>query len=237
MELSRSARLLESKLAQSHGHDELLEHLHIGRRRQVVGACSLERLEHGGGLGEQGGGRKGAGQRAKSAAEKADAILFAGNVRSEMAKEMHVPVTEHSYEDVFFAMHMHKIHKEQVGNTFVIRAMKNTFGLTYDAIKTLMDQFAAATGADDTVMDADEFCRCLDLKPGTREAASLFHFFDNDDSGTVEFSEAGLKRKTEPFLRPRWKNWKPSQLIPSGFGRMWYMPPPRKIGRCLVLYS
>ena len=123
-----------------------------------------------------------------SAAEKADAILFAGNVRAAMAKEMNVPVTEHSYEDVFFAMHMHKIHKEQVGNTFVIRAMKNKFGLTYDAIKDLMDKFAVATGAD-AVMDEDEFCRCLDLKPGTREAASLFHFFDNDDSGTVEFAE------------------------------------------------
>ena len=123
-----------------------------------------------------------------TAAEQADAILFARNVRAKMADEMRVPVTEHSYEDVFFVQHMQKVGKKQVGNEFVVKDIRNAFNLSKDAINALLDRFAGATGKK-SVMDVDEFCRCLDLKVGTREAEMLFHFFDNDDSGHIEFPE------------------------------------------------
>ena len=123
-----------------------------------------------------------------SEAEKSDAILFANNVRDKMASEMNVPVTEHSYEDVFFVQHMQKIGKGKVGNDFVVKEVRNAFNLSRDEINALLDRFGDATG-DKTVMDEDEFCRCLSIKPGTREAGMLFHFFDNDDSGHIEFPE------------------------------------------------
>merc|ERR1711968_73761 len=101
---------------------------------------------------------------------------------------MGVPVTEHSYEDVFFVTQMHKLGKQQIGNEFVVKDIRNTFNLTKDEIYLLLDRFADATGEKD-VMDENEFCKCLDLRLGTWEAGMLFHFFDNDDSGHIEFPE------------------------------------------------
>jgi len=41
-----------------------------------------------------------------SKAEQADPLLFAKNVRASMAKCLNVPVTEHSYDDTYFGMHL-----------------------------------------------------------------------------------------------------------------------------------
>ena len=85
----------------------------------------------------------------------------------EMAKEMHVPCTEHSYEDNFFVHHMHKRHKD-VGSAFVVKDMMKAFNLKYDEIKEMLDKFASATEA--RVMNFAEFCRALNLKDDTAEA-------------------------------------------------------------------
>ena len=54
-----------------------------------------------------------------------------------------------------------------------MKDIRNTFNLSKDEINTLLDRFAGATG-EKTVMDQDEFCQCLNLRPGTREAEMLF---------------------------------------------------------------
>jgi len=120
--------------------------------------------------------------------EKEDAILFANNVRTIMAKEMNVGTTNHSYEDVFFSAHMKKRNKQDVGQQFVVKDMMKAFALSYDDIIKMMDDFARATGKD-TTMHFQEFCQHLNLKDDTAEALAIWHFFDNDDDGTVEFSE------------------------------------------------
>ena len=136
-------------------------------------------------------------------AEKADAVLFARNVRALMAAEMGVPVTEHSYEDVFFVMQMQKVGKQQIGNEFVVKDLRNTFNLSKEEIYMLLDRFADATGEKNS-MDEDEFCKCLNLRRGTWEAGMLFHFLTMTIPDTS--NSQNLFAVLHSFHRP-WTTW------------------------------
>ena len=120
--------------------------------------------------------------------EMENAILYANNVRAEMAKEMKVSTTEHSYEDVFFAKHKHKRHKDDLGQEFVVKDMMKAFNKSFDDIKKMLDTFAEATHQN-SAMTYTEFCSYLDMDENDSTSENLWHFFDNDDSGAIEFSE------------------------------------------------
>ena len=96
--------------------------------------------------------------------------------------------SRHSYEDMFFAKYQHKKH-QSVGQEFVVKDMMKAFNKSFDDITLMLDTFAKATHRGSTAMSYEEFCKFLDLKQHTAESESLWHFFDNDDSGAIEFSE------------------------------------------------
>ena len=70
---------------------------------------------------------------------------------------------EHSYEDVFFAKHKHKRHKDDLGQEFVVKDMMKAFNKSFDDIKKMLDTFAEATHQN-SAMTYSEFCKYLDLE-------------------------------------------------------------------------
>ena len=135
-------------------------------------------------------------------AEQDNAMLFANNVRQEMASFMQVPVTEHSYEDVFFLTHLKK--KRQWGKVtqnFEMSQLKSKYELSFDEIKLMLDKFAMITSLnqEDTHLREEqraangllyhEFCSLLKLKEDQRSSEMLFHFFDVSDDGVIDFVE------------------------------------------------
>ena len=122
-----------------------------------------------------------------TAAEVADKGAFAAATRERMASFAGLPVTSHSYEDVWLASRARRFGVEQ---TFEVAQLQSLFNLTADGITTLLERFHALDTSRDGLLGLDEFRAALSLEQAsTAWVARLFSFFDGDGSGHISYAE------------------------------------------------
>jgi len=129
--------------------------------------------------------------------EKQDPKLYANNVRKKMAFHLRVPFTEHSYDDAFLAAES----KALMGTDFEAAASKGLYKFTYEDLKMLLKSFEQFDQSRSGAISKADFLKAFQssaLSTGAseqnfdREIASvehLFTFFDQDDSGHIEYRE------------------------------------------------
>eukprot|EP01137_Pigoraptor_chileana_P021403 Opistho-2@85039 len=121
-------------------------------------------------------------------AEKTDAALFASNVRDRMARVMGVPVTRHSYEDVFLINEARRAHVKQ---DFAVADFKIMFGIDESAVKTLVRRFRIIDENGDGRIGFYELRKLLDIDSHNARALqhleTLFEILDADERGDIDF--------------------------------------------------
>ena len=123
-----------------------------------------------------------------SVEEQANPREYAKRVRALFATEMNVPVTEHSYEDVYLSMEIQKL-GENIEQDFEAKKLRELFGLSFDELKARLRAFHEADIHRSGVIHLDDFCETLGLSSEDARAQQIFHWFDEDDTGTINFCE------------------------------------------------
>eukprot|EP01117_Protostelium_nocturnum_P011921 TRINITY_DN4356_c0_g1_i3.p1 TRINITY_DN4356_c0_g1~~TRINITY_DN4356_c0_g1_i3.p1 ORF type:complete len:557 (+),score=121.33 TRINITY_DN4356_c0_g1_i3:487-2157(+) len=119
--------------------------------------------------------------------EKKDPILYGKNVRARIARELGVPTTEHSYEDVILmtlAMKEHISSDEMAA--FEFNKVRDLYHLDFAEAKTLLGRFAKMSRNGQ--MDYEGFCKNLKL-PQCELTEQLFSVLDSDGKQTIDFRE------------------------------------------------
>ena len=124
---------------------------------------------------------------APTAAEQADAKLFASAVRALMAKELGVGQTQHSYSDVWLSVEAAKV---GVAQDFEMARLEKLFNLSVDDAKRLLASFHRLDGDGSGRIELDEFAAALGLQDAPAGYVQrLFSFFDADGAGDISFAE------------------------------------------------
>ncbi|KAG8460003.1 hypothetical protein KFE25_011052 [Diacronema lutheri] len=132
---------------------------------------------------------------APSAAERADAPLFAENVRAQMAAELGVPTTGHSLDDVALQREARVLHLPVDKAVVEMSKLSGVFDVQRSTIRAVMERFARFDTAKrgeltleqwlSALADGDEVAT-LELRP---ELEAAFRLLDVDETGTVSFRE------------------------------------------------
>lgn len=119
--------------------------------------------------------------------EVKDPVLFASNVRAKMAKELGVPATEHSYDDVWFGADAVKANIRQ---DFEVGEISKLYNLDLESLKVLLKKFQDADTDNSGHISVDEFEKALGLSNRSRASLeNFFSFFDTDGSGQIEYPQ------------------------------------------------
>lgn len=123
-----------------------------------------------------------------TAEERADPNKFASAVRDEMAKELAIPCTSHTHEDMFLAMTATR-YGIDTGATEMAR-VKEMLSLDAKGVKHLLERFHALDSSGSGTLGLDEFIVALSLEDAPRAYASrLFSFFDTSGDGEISYAE------------------------------------------------
>eukprot|EP00440_Ansanella_granifera_P060343 gb/GFBE01065404.1/.p1 GENE.gb/GFBE01065404.1/~~gb/GFBE01065404.1/.p1 ORF type:complete len:303 (+),score=74.21 gb/GFBE01065404.1/:1-909(+) len=128
-----------------------------------------------------------------SGAEISDPRLYASNVRRVMASHLQVAVTEHSYDDAFLAYES----KAHVGSDFEVARLKSLYNCSYEELKELLKAFELHDKDHSGAISCDEFREavgtaglcCSQSTTGEASLEQIFAFFDQDNSGEIEYRE------------------------------------------------
>ncbi|XP_042870223.1 lysophosphatidylcholine acyltransferase-like isoform X2 [Penaeus japonicus] len=121
--------------------------------------------------------------------EKRDAKLFANNVRQVMADALGVPVADYTYDDCRL-MHKAKL-KNLPYQTGLIEFQKLRYrlGLNLKNVEEeLLTQYADIAVSDGKITLTD-FAKYLGIPEHEPALVELFHLYDKDNSGTIDFRE------------------------------------------------
>merc|ERR1719433_2424002 len=123
-----------------------------------------------------------------SEAEVADPGLFARNLRHSMSSRLGIGTTEHTYDDVFLSGIANQY---KVQMNFECNELKNRYDMSFDDLKTIINDFHRLDTNHDGVLSESEFEQVLmDGRGFTKEAVrSLFAFFDTDHTGFIQYRE------------------------------------------------
>lgn len=137
---------------------------------QVISFCTIEYLE----------------EYIPNDQEKANADLYAENVRNHMAKAMGVEVTDHDFSDVRMAV---EAHRNRLKVDFVVSDVTKVMNSSFDDLRNLMRLFKSLDSDKDGSITFEQFCEAIGLKPTHSVSQRLFELFDTDASGLMDFSE------------------------------------------------
>jgi Ca2+-binding EF-hand superfamily protein len=136
-----------------------------------------------------------------SAAERADATLFAANVRAEIADVLGAEVTEHSFEDAKLyrcalmckgALGRNEHLPERLVQGLALRNVRDALEggfFPLDHAKAALEHFCRLDADGDGRLDLREFARAAGYDPASEHARRLFALFDLDGSGKIDFRE------------------------------------------------
>lgn len=117
--------------------------------------------------------------------EKADANLYANNVRSVMSARAGVGVTEHTTQDkMLFAYASRK----GVIPDFEVRAMKKIYNLTMDDLKELLASFKSLDVEDRGAITPQQLRKLL-VGYSPKALQRILRFVDSDGSGAIEYRD------------------------------------------------
>lgn len=124
-----------------------------------------------------------------SEAERADAKLFARNVRASMATRLGVSTTEHTYDDVFLAVEATRF---KVGSDFEVGDVTKKYQVSFDELSTWLKRFHKLDSNGDGFLSQSEFASVVTAGGASfseESVANLFAFFDTDQDGTIQYRE------------------------------------------------
>jgi lysophosphatidylcholine acyltransferase/lyso-PAF acetyltransferase len=134
-----------------------------------------------------------------SAAECADATLFAANVRAEIADALGAEVTEHSFEDAKLyrcALTCKGARDEHLPERLVqglalrnVRDALDGAQFSLDHAKAALEHFCRLDTDGDGRLDLRDFCTAAGYDPQSKHAKRLFALLDLDGSGKIDFRE------------------------------------------------
>jgi len=121
--------------------------------------------------------------------EKADADLYASNVRTHMAKELGIPTVEHTLPD-FFLMREGQDADFYYECDFVVAELTVRWGLDLDKCKVLLSMFMEIDKKKAGALSQEDFVDLFRLQTAEKEYISnFFSFFDDDDTGAISMRE------------------------------------------------
>jgi len=121
--------------------------------------------------------------------EKANPQLFANNVRARIARTLNIPTTEHSFDDVTFAMEAMKMQERP--ETFGEVDLKNIKEFTHmgpEELNKLLKKFSKLDTDHTGQITWDKFREALGL-PDSPYVKRLFNLLDTDDSGYISWKK------------------------------------------------
>ncbi|XP_023646154.1 lysophosphatidylcholine acyltransferase 2 [Paramormyrops kingsleyae] len=121
--------------------------------------------------------------------EKANPTLFANAVRSVMATALHVPVTDHTYEDCRLMISAGELTLPMEAGLVEFTKISRKLNLKWDNVKKELEGFSAiAQSCQGGRITLEEFAHFLKL-PVSRPLEELFSLFDRNGDGTIDFRE------------------------------------------------
>ena len=132
-----------------------------------------------------------------TAAEKADANLFAANVRAEIARALQVPTTNHSYEDALLAeaawtstLFQSLPSQDRRHTTSIELSTLHGLGVDLDAKSALLHlrRFTALDTEGRGRLSYEQLTAGLGVKDSP-EMRRLFEAMDEQDTGSIDFRE------------------------------------------------
>jgi len=121
--------------------------------------------------------------------EQENPSLFASNVRAAIAKHLNIPTTEHSYDDVHFAMEAMKLHMPPEAFAEVdLKHIREYSNMSETDLRAVLQKFSKFDTDHSGDINYEEFRSALGL-PDSEYVERLFHLLDTDDSGTISWKE------------------------------------------------
>ncbi|XP_069495743.1 lysophosphatidylcholine acyltransferase 2 [Ambystoma mexicanum] len=118
-----------------------------------------------------------------------DPILFANNVRSQMATALDVPVTDHTFEDCRLMISAGELTLPMEAGLVEFTKISKKLNLKWDSVRTQLNEFAEiADASKGGRIGIEEFAKFLKL-PVSDVLRELFSLFDRNGDGTIDFRE------------------------------------------------
>lgn len=124
-----------------------------------------------------------------NAEERSDPFLYANRVRSTMATELDVPMTDHTFEDCRLMISAGELTLPMEAGLVEFTKISRKLNLKWDNVRKQLDCFATiASKSKGGRIGIEEFAEHLKL-PVSPPLREVFALFDRNGDGTIDFRE------------------------------------------------
>eukprot|EP00301_Raphidiophrys_heterophryoidea_P021421 c5859_g1_i1.p1 GENE.c5859_g1_i1~~c5859_g1_i1.p1 ORF type:complete len:553 (-),score=108.57 c5859_g1_i1:190-1812(-) len=121
-----------------------------------------------------------------SESEKADPDLYASNIRTLMAKTLDVPVTQHSYEDLFLYA---TAQRAGVAQDFEMAQVRSIFEISLKDVEKLLLKFKELDRGHDGLLTVDDFSKTFGYSTPPPHIVKAFEILDSNQTGRIDFRQ------------------------------------------------
>jgi len=121
--------------------------------------------------------------------EKSDSSLFANNVRYDMARQLNVKYTEHTFEDCRLMRYACNLHLPMEAGLIEFAKLSRKLDIDLYRAEELMNNFSEVASKNKSgKINIDDFSNFLSL-PVTPLLQKMFDMYDRTNSGFIDFRE------------------------------------------------